>query len=464
MFNIRALRCPTERRMILLEDPGPGSLVIGIGLCLVFLGITSAADTVLTTISRPRLSALLASAGLGTRRFTAHFFDEPYRIKSAIIFLNAALTIIVTALTIQLTAPLGVNTLVLSLAALLFAILLLSEVVAKALAYRNPETTVLILARPLVAVATILWPLMAIINTITRPIFSLLSGKPAPPAPLVTEEELRLMMSAGEEAGWIEHEEREMIEGVMDFGDTIVREIMIPRVDVAALEVNSSLDRALDLAITRGHSRIPLYEETIDNVVGILYVKDLLPVLRDGRRDTPLRDLARPAYFVPVTMKITALLEDLQRRRVHMAIVVDEYGGTAGIVTLEDLLEQIVGEIRDEYDTEEPAIVEVGPRELIVDARVPIDDVAELLDVEFPATTADRIGGLIYEQLGRIPRVGDEVTCGEVTITVLSLKGIRAERLRVVRQTPEQAEAATPAETVGPLLPLPQEAHGSSSS
>ncbi len=445
-----------------MEDPGPSSIIIGIGLCLIMLGITSAADTVLMMVSRPRLHALLASAGLGSQRFTAHFLDEPYRIKSAIIFLNTALTITVTALTIQLTMPYGLTIVIGSMAILLFTILLLSEVIAKALARRNPDTTILVLARPLVAVATILWPLMAIINVITRPIFTLVSGQPAPPAPLVTEEELRLMMSAGEEAGWIEHEEREMIEGVMDFGDTLVREIMIPRVDVVALEVNSSLDRALDVAITRGHSRIPVYEETIDNVVGILYAKDLIPVLRDGRRDTPLRDLIRPAYFVPMTMKVTALLEDLQRRRVHMAIVVDEYGGTAGIVTLEDLLEQIVGEIRDEYDTEEPAIVEVGPHEFIVDARVPIDDIAELLEVEFPATTADRIGGLVYEQLGRIPRVGDEVTCGNVTITVLSIKGIRAERLRVIRQQPAENQAAAPAEAEKPLLPLPQEVHGSS--
>ncbi len=438
-----------------MEDPGPGSLIVGIGLCLIFLGVTSAADTVLMTVSRPRLSALLASAGLGTRRFTAHFLDEPYRIKSAIIFLNAALTITVTALTIVLVAPYGLPTILLGLAALLLSILVLSEVVAKALARRNPATTLVVLARPLVFVVTILWPVLALINLITRPIFTLLSGQPAPPTPLVTEEELRLMVNVGEEEGLIEHEEREMIEGVMDFGDTLVREIMIPRVDIVALEVNSSLDRALDVAITRGHSRIPVYEETIDNIVGILYAKDLIPVLRDGRRDSPLRDLLRPAYFVPVTMKVAALLEDLQRRRVHMAIVVDEYGGTAGIVTLEDLIEQIVGEIRDEYDTEEPAIVEVGPREFLVDARVPIDDVAELLEVEFPETTADRIGGLVYEQLGRIPRVGDEVICGDVTITVLSLKGIRAERLRIVRQSPETA--TTPIEAEQPLLPAAKE-------
>jgi putative hemolysin len=448
--------------MIRLEDPNPSSLVIGIALCLIALGIISAADTALITVSRPRLSTLLASAGLGGRRFSAHFLDEPHRIKSAIIFLNAALTITVTALTIQLTAAHGVLIISSSLVGLLFAILILSEVVAKALARRSPDATILLLARPLVAIATLLWPLMAIINLITRPLFTFLSGQPAPPTPLVTEEELRLMMSAGEEAGWIEHEEREMIEGVMDFGDTLVREIMIPRVDVVALEVNSSLDRALDVAITRGHSRIPVYEETIDNVIGILYAKDLIPVLRDGKRDTPLRDIIRPAHFVPATMKVSTLLEDLQRRRVHMAIVVDEYGGTAGIVTLEDLIEQIVGEIRDEYDTEEPSIVEVGPHELIVDARVTIDDVADMLEVEFPETTADRIGGLVYEQLGRIPRVGDQVICGDVTITVLSIKGIRAERLHIVRQMPAEVAAATPADAEKPLLPLPKEAHGSS--
>jgi CBS domain containing-hemolysin-like protein len=214
---------------------------------------------------------------------------------------------------------------------------------------------------------------------------------------------------------------------------------MIPRVDIVALDANASLDEALDLVIANGHSRIPVYHETIDRVAGILYAKDLLPYLRAGRRDVPLVSILRQPHFVPETMKVDALLKDLQARRVHLAVVVDEYGGTAGLVTIE---EQIVGDIQDEYDVEEPEVQHVADGDLIVDARLLLGDINDLTGLELTSDESDRIGGLVYEQLGRVPLVGDEVQIGHgVTISVISVEGLRPRRLRVRFSPPDDQEA-----------------------
>jgi putative hemolysin len=218
-----------------------------------------------------------------------------------------------------------------------------------------------------------------------------------------------------------------------------VREIMVPRVDIFGLEQHTSLAKAMDAVSGTGHSRIPVYDESLDSVVGILYAKDLIPALRTGSLEMPIDSLLRAPHFVPETMKVNALLEDLQRRKVHMAIIVDEYGGTAGLATIEDLIEQIVGEIQDEYDTGDPSIQPVSEGEFIVDARVLIDDINDLLDIELRSDDAERIGGLIYERLGRVPRVGDIVDLGEAVGTVLAVKGVRAQKLRIVRRAAPEA-------------------------
>jgi CBS domain containing-hemolysin-like protein len=227
----------------------------------------------------------------------------------------------------------------------------------------------------------------------------------------------------------------------------MVREVMIPRVDIACLEDSATLDEALDRIIARGHSRIPVYHETIDQIVGILYAKDLLPWMRAGRGDLSLTALLRAAHFVPETMKVDALLKDLQARKVHLAIAVDEYGGTAGLVTIEDVLEEIVGEIQDEYDVELPPVQVVGQGELIVDARVLIDDINSLAGLELESDESDRIGGVVFERLGRVPRQGDEIEVGEgVMIRVLSVEGLRPRRLRISYRADETLELSSPKE------------------
>lgn len=417
----------------MLEDPEPSLLLIGVGLCLLILAFTSAVDAAFTTISRHRLSALLGEGRGRSRRAAARLFDDPYQFKSTVIFLNTSALIIATGLTLNFSAGRGAWTMASSLVGLFVAALVVGEVIPKALAVRNPTGAALLLAGPMSALASLLWPLIALINFPTRPLYRLLSGQDAPPTPLVTEEELRLLVNVGEEEGLIEHDERAMIEGVIAFGDTLVREIMVPRVDIVGFDLHTTLAEAMDVVSSSGHSRIPVYDDTIDTVAGILYAKDLIPAMRTGNVEMTIDSLLRPAHFVPETMKVNALLEDLQRRKVHMAIIVDEYGGTAGLATIEDLIEQIVGEIQDEYDTGDPSVQPVGDGEYVVDTRVLVEDINDLLGLSLVPEDAERIGGLVYERLGRVPRTGDVVDLGEATATVLSVKGVRAQKLRIVK-------------------------------
>ncbi len=240
------------------------------------------------------------------------------------------------------------------------------------------------------------------------------------------------MVDAGEKAGLIESDEHEMISGILGLNTTAVREIMVPRIDVVAVDVEVPLHVALDVVIGGAHSRVPVYEESIDHIVGLLYAKDILKVLRDGAgKQVTLRSLLRPAFFVPESKRVDELLQELQESKVHMAIVVDEYGGTAGIVTIEDILEEIVGEIQDEYDIgEEPLIERVSENEGIFNARVNIDEVNDALEVKLPEQS-DTLGGLVYQHLQKMPKVGDEVRVDGVTISVLSVVGRRIKKVRV---------------------------------
>jgi CBS domain containing-hemolysin-like protein len=214
---------------------------------------------------------------------------------------------------------------------------------------------------------------------------------------------------------------------------------MVPRIDIVALPVSATLDEMVDTIVQAGHSRIPIYEESIDNVVGILYAKDLLPKLKGGR-PLDLRKILRMPLFVPESISIDDLLHMLQRQKVHIAIVLDEYGGTAGLVTIEDLIEQIVGEIQDEYDVEEPMIEPLSDDEARVDGRAGVDDLAEHFGIEFTGDDKeqyDTVGGLVYHQIGGIPKVGDTVEVGGLALTVESTDGRRVGKVLVVRRSGE---------------------------
>jgi CBS domain containing-hemolysin-like protein len=260
---------------------------------------------------------------------------------------------------------------------------------------------------------------------------TILPGRGLKQGPFVTEEELRQMADVAAEEASIAQEEKEMIHSIFEFGDTLVREVMVPRPDMVAVEVSSKLGDVLSTMLKKGFSRMPVYEDTIDNIAGLVYAKDAMRRIHEGKT-TPLRRILRDAYFVPESKRISELFREMQQRKTHMAIVVDEFGDVAGLVTIEDLLEEIVGEIADEYDKEEPLVEPIGDGTIRVSGKLSIDELSELLDTELPDTEWDTVGGLMAGLLGRIPERGDEVQFQGVRFRAEKVQGRRIAKVLVV--------------------------------
>jgi CBS domain containing-hemolysin-like protein len=261
----------------------------------------------------------------------------------------------------------------------------------------------------------------------------IMPGKGLPQGPFVTEQELKALAEVASDEDEIEEEEKELIHSIFEFGDTIVREVMVPRPDIVAVEVSSSLRDVMDIVVEHGYSRIPVYRESLDDIVGVIYAKDVLKSMHQGSGDVTLEELVRPARFVPESKKCAELLREMQRKKFHIALVTDEYGSIAGLVTLEDLLEELVGEITDEYDTEQPQMVPVGEGKFRVDGRMPIDELNDKLDVELPDEEWDTVGGLMMGLLGAIPSEGQEVSYDDLSFKAERVQGRRIERVLVSR-------------------------------
>jgi CBS domain containing-hemolysin-like protein len=291
---------------------------------------------------------------------------------------------------------------------------------------RNPEHWALRLTRFALIVKAILAPLVALPLVITN--------EPQSPTEVsneVVEDELKTLVDAGQQGGVFEQGERRMIYSVMELGDTLAREIMVPRIDMLALEVATPFPQAVEALLDSGHSRVPVYEETVDNLLGVLYAKDLLRVWREGTQLDSLRSLLRQAYFVPEVKKVNELLAEMQSQRIHMAIVVDEYGGIAGLVTLEDIVEEVLGEIRDEFDQSEELPYQVVKNgDYIFLGRIDVDDFNEIMGSELPKDEADTLGGYIYSELGHVPTAGEQVEKDNLRLVV---EQVNAQRIRKVR-------------------------------
>jgi putative hemolysin len=251
----------------------------------------------------------------------------------------------------------------------------------------------------------------------------------------ITEDDLKTWVESEEEPGSLEREERRMIYSIFHFGDTLTREIMIPRIDIIALDVGKSPDDAIQSFLTSGHSRLPVYENTIDNVIGLLYAKDLLKKSIINNDKVPLRKMLRPAYFIPETKKVDELLAEMQLQRIHMGIVVDEYGGVAGLVTLEDIVEEIVGEIHDEYDSagEEALFQEITENDYIFQGRIDLDDFNEVMNSDLSKDESDTLAGYLYDQMGRVPQGGESIQVDGLSFTIEQVSGRRIRRVRVLR-------------------------------
>jgi CBS domain containing-hemolysin-like protein len=322
------------------------------------------------------------------------------------------------------------NTIVLLILLITAIVIWLSEFIVERRVLRDPEIW-----------AVRLTPLANFFITLLSPILMLplYLSKKSEGSNLVTitENELITLVDASQRAGEIEKDESEMIHSVFQFGDTIAREIMIPRVDILTLDVNTPLEKAADALLESGYSRIPVYEGRKDDVIGLLYTKDMLKVWREGNGVDSLHELLRPAKFIPETKKVDELLDEMQAARIHIAIVVDEYGGVAGLVTMEDIIEEIFGEIQDEYDAgEEEPYREVGPGEYLFNGRILLDEINEIMGTQLPTDNADTLGGLIFNRIGRVPTKGETLTEANVLLTVEELNERRIRKVRAKIETP----------------------------
>jgi CBS domain containing-hemolysin-like protein len=313
-------------------------------------------------------------------------------------------------------------------------VLLLIQFLGRVLALARPEQVALTFVRPVEFLNRALFFILVPMNALDRGIRRLL-GVQHGLTPADAEDRLRHLVEGNSD---LEEDEREMIASVIELGEQPVREIMVPRMDIVAAAKTATVREVLDRIVESGHSRIPIYDSTIDNITGMVYAKDLLRFLRDGSQSAPVEPLAREPSYVPETKKVDDLLHEMQQSRVHVAIVVDEYGGTAGLITIEDLIEEIVGEIRDEYDVEESMIEEVSDHEALFDARVSIRDVNDTLDLDIEDEDFDTLGGLLYHELGKVPNVGDEVRVDGAVVSVLSTTGRRVRKVRVTKVQPSE--------------------------
>lgn len=294
-----------------------------------------------------------------------------------------------------------------------------------------------------------LLPAAWVLTKLGKVVVRLFGGNPSRKDPTVTEEEIEYMIELGTRESVFEEKGRgQLLEAALEFGEKIAKEIMIPRTEAFALDLTTSLDEALDKVISRGHSRVPVFNESIDQVDGILYVKDLLrAIARSEDSSGGIGDLIRtPVFFVPETQKIADTLHEMQSRRVHLAVVVDEFGGFSGIITIEDILEELVGEIRDEYDREEELVRQVDPDTFIANALVSIRDLGELLDVEFPDEgDYETLGGFVVANTGKVPEVGSVVEWGGLALEVILADERHVEQVRITRNVQQGTEEPTEA-------------------
>jgi CBS domain containing-hemolysin-like protein len=402
---------------------------------LVLLGsVLAMAETSLTRMSRVR-ALTLREENRRNASLLVEIENDPARYLNA-IYLSVMLVqngsaILVAILAEQVFDNLGVALLSAGFTLGYFVVV---EAMAKTFGILRSDGVAL-------ALAPLVWFLGRILSTPTRLLIGLanvlLPGKGLKQGPFVSEEEIRSMAQVGHEEGVIEEQEKELIHSIFEFGDTLVREVMVPRPDMVAADVSSSPQQVLDLILRHGYSRIPVYAESIDDIVGVVYAKDLLRHMHAGKSSVQLDKIMREPYFVPETKRVSELLREMQKRRVHIAIVLDEYGSTVGLVTIEDLLEEIVGEIADEYDLEEPQMEPVDDHTFRVNGRLSIDEVEELLDLQLPHDEWDTVAGLMYGLLGSVPTQGETVSFEDVTFTAEKVQGRRIAKVLIAKPVAE---------------------------
>lgn len=408
-------------------------------ICLLLSGFFSSSEVALISITRAKVHALLNQGRKG-----AEALDILKRSTDTVLItilignnvVNVAAASLATAIAIGIYGDVGIG---IATGVTVILMLIVGEIGPKMYASRNIEELALRVARPILYLSKALYPVLWTLDRIKRQF----AFRPGVTEPVVTEEEIKEWIDVGEEEGTIEEQEREMLYSVLRFGDTTVREVMTPRVDVVMLEDTSTLESALSIFNETGFSRIPVYHEQIDNIVGLLNIKDIFAAAFRQQMSVTIKNLMYEPCFVPESKKIDELLKELQVMKQHMAVVLDEYGSFAGIVTVEDMLEELVGEIMDEFDEEEPEVQKIGEGAYLVDAQAWVGHLNEDLDLDLPETDAyETIGGLVIDRLGHIPRRGEAAMIDEsnVKLVVMQMQGRRIVKVKLIITPPATQE------------------------
>jgi CBS domain containing-hemolysin-like protein len=416
----------------------------GIVALLATSAVLAMAETAFVRINRIRAMTLVEEGRKGAERLLK-LMEQPETALNLVLLLVLICQLTAATLVgVLVERKLGGYGLLAGTAIEIVAFFVLAEVAPKTYAIQNTERAALRLSGLLWALTR--FPPLRLVSRILIGVANvILPGKGLKKGPYTTEEDIRTMADVAADEQVIEREERRLIHSIFEFGDTVVREVMVPRPDMIGVEADGTVDAALEKAITAGVSRLPAFGEGPDDILGLVYLKDIVRRTREsnGAHGT-LRELVRPAVFVPEQKRVAELLREMQQDKFHMAVVIDEYGGTAGLVTLEDLLEEIVGEIVDEYDVEAPKVERLPGGGLRVSGGTPIDEVNELLEVELPDTDWDTVGGLMFNLLGHVPVEGETVDFQGLEFRAERIQG---RRIRVVRITPKESEPAESAAT-----------------
>ncbi|HUO48291.1 MAG TPA: hemolysin family protein [Acidimicrobiales bacterium] len=399
------------------------------------------AETSLVRTTKAKAKALEDEGRRGSHPLVG-LVEHPQRFLNAVLLLLLVCQLLVaTIVGILANEWFGAWGVVVAIVFEIVVIFVLAEALPKNWAVRNPERSALT-AAPVVS-AVVSFPPVRFVTQGLVALADLMLGSRR--AEGVSESELLALADVALEEEVIEREERALIHSIIEFGDTIVREVMVPRPDMRTVEADLTVSQALGVAMAAGYSRLPAFDENVDDVIGIAYVKDLVRVERAGRGGDPVSEHVRPGHFVPETKRVADLMREMQERKYHQAIVVDEYGGTAGLVTLEDLIEELVGEIVDEYDVEEAPIERLGANEFSVSARLALDELDELIETELPSGSWDTVGGLLINLLGHVPGEGEAAEAAGVRLSAERVTGNRVVRIRIVVPARAEVPAADPA-------------------
>jgi CBS domain containing-hemolysin-like protein len=409
---------------------------IGIAIVLLliaFVAVLGAGEVAITRVSRVRAYRFAEEARRGSSSLV-RITEDPAPYLNVVLLLTLLLqiggTTIATSVAVRQFESAGEIVATVTMTLLLFVF---AEVTPKTFAIQQTDRAALWLAPLIVGLGRLLGPVAAGLVKFANLV---MPGRGLPQGPFITEHEIRALAEVASEEDQIEVEEKELIHSIFEFGDTIVREVMVPRPDITSIESDKALRDVQALVLEHGYSRIPVYSGDLDDVTGMIYAKDVLKALHQGKQDMPLSDIVRPAHFVPEQKKVADLLREMQKEKFHIALVTDEYGSVSGLITLEDLLEELVGEIEDEYDREEPEVIEVSDGVFRVDGKVAIDEVNELFDVQLPDEEWDTVGGLMLGLLGSIPEEGEEVAFLDLVFRAEQVQGRRIAKVLISRQTP----------------------------